>query len=330
MKTTRIHWVVIVLVCLGAMNFLLGKALAEEPYPTRPVQIIVPFPPGGVADLVARPFATALEKHLKQPVVVVNKTGAGGAVGMQSAAVAKPDGYTLMVALSSISVMPEVDALFGRPSTYKLKDFASIALLTADPTILAIKKEAPWKTLADFVADAKKRPNEIKYSSSGVYGTMHVAMEMFAHSAGIKLRHIPTGGGGPALTALLGGHVDCLSGGPNVSIPHIKAGTLRVLANWGDKRLPALPDVATMKELGYKDVEFYIWSGFFAPAATPAGLIKILREATAKAVQIPDFKAAMEKMETPIYYLDAPEFQKFWDSDAERLIKAVRNIGKAQ
>ena len=176
----------------------------------------------------------------------------------------------------------------------------------------------------------RRRPNEIKYSSSGVYGTMHVAMEMFAHAAGIKLRHIPTGGGGPALTSLLGGHVDALSGGPNVSIPHIKAGTLRVLAGWGDKRLKSLPDVPTFKELGYKDVEFYIWSGFFAPAATPLAAIKVLREATAKSVQAPDFKSAMEKMETPIYYLDAPEFQKFWDQDAERLIKAVRNIGKVQ
>jgi tripartite-type tricarboxylate transporter receptor subunit TctC len=330
MKATRIHWAVMMLVCIGAMGLFSGKVMGDEAYPARPVQIIVPFPPGGVADLVARPLAAALEKNLKQPVVVANKTGAGGAVGMQSASVAKPDGYTLMVALSSISVMPEVDALFGRPSTYKLKDFAPIALLTADPTILVIKKDAPWKTLADFVADAKKRPNEIKYSSSGVYGTMHVAMEMFAHSAGIKLRHIPTGGGGPALTSLLGGHVDCLSGGPNVSIPHIKAGAVRVLANWGEKRLPALPDVPTMKELGYKDVEFYIWSGFFAPVATPPAAIKILREATAKAVQAPDFKAAMEKMETPVYYLDAPEFQKFWDQDAERLIKAVRNIGKVQ
>jgi tripartite-type tricarboxylate transporter receptor subunit TctC len=159
---------------------------------------------------------------------------------------------------------------------------------------------------------------------------MHVAMEMFAHSAGIKLRHIPTGGGGPALNALLGGHVDCLSGGPNVSIPHIKAGTLKVLGNWGEKRLDVLPDVPTFKELGYKDVEFYIWSGFFAPAATPPAAIKILREATAKAAQSPEFKSAMEKMGTPIAYLDAPEFQKFWDTDAARLIKAVRNIGKVQ
>jgi tripartite-type tricarboxylate transporter receptor subunit TctC len=329
-KSMKVLFAALAMVCMGTVGPVTDTSLAAEVYPTRPIQIIVPFPPGGVADLVGRPFATALEKLLKQPVVIVNKTGAGGAVGMQAQAAAKPDGYTLMVALSSISVMPEVDALFGRPPVYKLSEFSPIALLSSDPTVLVVRNEAPWKTVADFVADAKKRPGEIKYASSGVYGTMHVAMEMLAHEAGIKLRHIPTGGGGPALTALLGGHVDAISGGPNVSIPHIKAGTVRVLAGWGDKRLPALPDVPTLKELGYKDVEFYIWSGLFAPAATPEPVIKVLREATAKAVQAPDFKAAMEKMATPIAYLDAPVFKKFWDKDAERLIKAVRNIGKVE
>jgi tripartite-type tricarboxylate transporter receptor subunit TctC len=283
-----------------------------------------------VADLVGRPFATALEKELKQPVVIVNKTGAGGAVGMQALAVSRPDGYTAMVALSSISAMPEVDAMFGRPPVYKLNDFAPIALLSADPTVLIVSSKSPWKTVADFVADAKKRPGEIKYSSSGIYGTMHVAMEMFAHAAGIKLRHIPTAGGGPALTALLGGHVDALSGGPNVAVAQRKAGTVRVLGGWGSKRLADLQDVPTLMELGYKDVEFYIWSGFFVPAATPAPIIKTLREATAKAVKAPEFTAAMEKMQTPIAYLDAPEFKKFWDEDAERLIKSIRNIGKVQ
>jgi len=319
-------WAVLMAVAVG---FIPGIGLAQEIYPTRPVQVIVPFPPGGVADLVARPLAAAMEKILKQPVVVANKTGAGGAVGMQAAAVSKPDGYTVMVALSSISVMPEVDKLFGRPQTYKLEDFAPIALLTADPTILVIKKEAPWKNVADFVADAKRRPNEIKYASSGVYGTMHVAMEMFAHAAGIKLRHIPTAGGGPALTALLGGHVDTISGGPNVSIPHIKAGTLRVLAGWGEKRLAALPDVPTLKELGY-DAEFYIWSGFFAPRAAPPAAIKVLREAVRQAVSGSEFKSAMGKMDTPISYLDADEFKKFWDKDARMLAQAVKNIGKVQ
>jgi len=317
------------IMCLGITGLIPEISAAQEVYPSRPVQIIVPFPPGGVADLVARPLAASLERILKQPMVVMNKTGAGGAVGMQAAAVSKPDGYTLMVALSSISVMPEVDKLFGRPQTYKLDDFAPVALLTSDPTILVIKKEAPWKNVSDFVADAKRRPNEIKYSSSGIYGTMHVAMEMLAHAAGIKLRHIPTAGGGPALTALLGGHVDTLSGGPNVSIPHIKAGTLRVLAGWGDKRLAALPEVPTLKELGY-DAEFYIWSGFFAPRATPPAAIKILREAIRQAVSGSEFKSAMEKMDTPISYLDADEFKKFWDKDAAMLAKAVKNIGKVQ
>jgi len=332
MMTHRKSIVVLMAVLVGAglLGLIPKLAVAQEAYPTRPVQVIVPFPPGGVADLVARPLAAAMEKILKQPVVVANKTGAGGAVGMQAAAVSKADGYTLMVALSSISVMPEVDKIFGRPQTYKMEDFAPIALLTSDPTILVIKKEAPWKNVADFVEDAKRRPNEIKYASSGVYGTMHVAMEMFAHAAGIKLRHIPTAGGGPALTALLGGHVESLSGGPNVSIPHIKAGTLRVLAGWGGKRLPALPDVPTLKELGYEDAEFYIWSGLFAPRATPPAVIKVLREATRQAVSAPEFKSAMEKMETPISYMDADEFKKFWDKDAQRLAKAVRQIGKVE
>lgn len=328
MKSMRVRLAMTAMFCIVAIGPV--AALAADPYPVRPIQVIVPFPPGGVADLVGRPLAAALEKELKQPVVIVNKTGAGGAVGMQAQAVARPDGYTLMVALSSISVMPEVDELFGRPPVYKLSDFAPIALISADPTVLVVSGKAPWKTVADFVADAKKRPGEIKYASSGVYGTMHVAMEMFAHDAGIKLRHIPTGGGGPALNALLGGHVEAISGGPNVSIPHIKAGTLKVLAGWGDSRIPALPDIPTLKELGYKNVEFYIWSGFFAPAATPEPVIKVLREATAKAVQAPDFKSAMEKMATPVAYMDAPEFRKFWNMDADRLVKAVRNIGKVQ
>jgi tripartite-type tricarboxylate transporter receptor subunit TctC len=329
MKYWKVFFILTVGIGMSAFLLLHPTVWAAEVYPSRPIQVIVPFPPGGVADLVARPFAASLEKILKQPVVVVNKTGAGGAVGMQAAAVSKPDGYNLMVALSSISVMPEVDILFNRPPTYKLEDFAPIALLSADPTICVVKKEAPWKSLADLVADAKRRPNEIKYSSSGIYGTVHVAMELFTYAAGIKLRHIPASGGGPSLTALLGGHVEALPVGPNVAMPHIKAGTLRVLACWGGKRLASLPDVPTLKELGY-DVEFYIWAGFFAPRATPPEAIKVLREATRTAVNSVEFKNAMEKMETPIAYMDADEFQKFWQKDAARLATGIKNIGRVQ
>jgi len=325
-----IKWRWLWAILLGIDGLIGNFGIAFADYPTRPITMVVPFPPGGVADLTARPLAAALEPILKQPVAVVNKSGAGGAVGMQFVAVAKPDGYTLLLALSSISVMPEVDKLFGRPQTYKREDFVPIALLNADPTVLAIRKEAPWKSVADFVADAKKRPGEIKYSSSGMYGTLHVAMEMFAHAAGIKLRHIPTQGGGPALTALLGGHVDAFAVGPSVIASQLKAGTVRVLACWGAKRLASMPDIPTFIELGYKDVEFYIWAGLFAPKATPPEIVKILREATKKAAHSAEFKNAMDKLNTPIYYLDGPDFQKFWDEDAARLAKAIRNIGKVE
>jgi tripartite-type tricarboxylate transporter receptor subunit TctC len=302
---------------------------AQEPFPSRPLQVVVPFPPGGVADLHARPLAPVLERVLKQPVVVVNKSGAAGAVGMQFVATSKPDGYTLLLALSSISIIPEVDRLFARPPAYTRDQLAPIALLSADPTVLVVKASSPWKSVADLVADAKRRPGAITFSSSGVYGTLHMAMELFSHAAGVKLRHVPYAGGGPAVTALLGGHVDALASGPSVVIPHLKAGTLRALAGWGEKRLAALPDVPTLKELGY-DAEFYIWAGLFAPKATPAPVMRTLRDAARQAVADPEFKGAMAKLETPIHYLDADEFQKFWDKDAQALAEGVKRVGRIE
>ncbi|MEK7820102.1 MAG: tripartite tricarboxylate transporter substrate binding protein, partial [Pseudomonadota bacterium] len=243
---------------------------------------------------------------------------------------AKSDGYTILMALSSISIIPEADKLFDRKPAYQMNQLAPIALVTSDPTILVVPADKPWKTVADLVADAKKRPGEISFSSSGLYGTLHMAMEMFAHGAGIKLKHVPFNGAGPAMTALLGGHVDALASGPGVVIPHIKAGKLRALGNWGDKRVASLPDVPTFKELGYKDVEFYIWAGVFAPAGTPESVQKSLREAVKATVNDPDFKATMDKLQTPISYLDAPEFKKFWDKDAAMLAAAVKRVGRIE
>ncbi len=305
-------------------------AAAQDAYPSRPITMIVPFPPGGVADQSGRPVAAGLEKVLKQPVVVQNRPGAGGAVGMAAAANARPDGYTILMALSSISIIPEADKLFGRQSAYQMKQLEPIALVTADPTVLVVPADSPWKTVKDFVEDARKRPGEISFSSSGIYGTLHMAMEIFAAAADIKLKHVPFSGGGPALTALLGGHVQALASGPGPVIPQIQAGKLRALATWGDKRLAALPDLPTFKELGYKDVEFYIWSGVFVPAGTPEPAVKTLREAMGKVVQDPDFMAAMQKLKTPVTYLDAPEFQKFWDKDAAMLAAAVKRVGKVE
>jgi tripartite-type tricarboxylate transporter receptor subunit TctC len=302
---------------------------AQEPFPTRPITLVAPFPPGGVADLTARPVAAAMEKVLKSPVAVVNKTGAAGAVGMSYVANSKPDGYTLLLSLSSISIIPEADKLFDRKPAYTMDQLTPIALISADPTILVVHADRPWKSAKELVEDAKRRPGEISFSSSGVYGTLHMATEMFSHAAGVTLRHVPYAGAGPALTAILGGHVDALASGPAVILPHIKAGKLRPLAGWGAKRVAALPDVPTFKELGY-DIEFYIWAGVFAPTGTPGPVVKKLRETVGRAVQEPEFQAAMAKLETPVAYLDAPEFQKFWDKDAKMLADAIKRVGKIE
>jgi tripartite-type tricarboxylate transporter receptor subunit TctC len=303
---------------------------AQEQYPSRPITVVAPFPPGGVADLTARPVAVAMEKVLKNPVGVVNKTGAAGAVGMQFVAASKPDGYTLLLALSSISIIPEADKIFDRQPAFTVDQFAPIALISADPTILVVRAESPWKTAKEFIEDARKRPGQISYSSSGIYGTLHMAMELLSHAAGIKLRHVPHAGAGPALTAILGGHVDALASGPAVVLPHLKAGKLRALAGWGDKRVTALPEVPTFKELGYPDAEFYIWAGLFAPRGTPEPVLARLREATRAAVAEPEFKSAMDKLETPIVFKQGDDFQRFFDSDARRLAAGVRKVGRIE
>ena len=316
----------------AALSFLFvvsSMAGAQDAYPSKPITMIVPFPPGGVADLTGRPTAASMEKTLKQKIVIENKAGAGGGIGMAQVAKAKPDGYTIMMALSSVSVIPEADKILGRAPMFTLDQLAPIALVSADPTILVVRAESPWKSVRDMVDDAKKRPGAISYSSSGIYGTLHVAMAMLADSAGISLKHVPFTGAGPAITALLGGHVDALATGPGTVIQHIKAGKLRALAGWGAKRIDALPDLPTLKELGY-DAEFYIWSGLFAPAGTPAPILQTLRHAAAEAVKDPQFRTAMSAIDTPITYLDAPEFQKFWDNDAQRLAKVVQKIGKIE
>ena len=305
-------------------------AAAQERYPGRPVTIVIPFPPGGVADQTARPLAAALERQLGQAFVLRNVPAAAGAVGMAQVANARPDGYTLLMALSSISVIPEADKLFNRQPAYSIEQLVPIARLAADPTILVVRSESPWRTLAEFVADARARPGGISYSSSGVYGALHTAMAMFASAAELNLRHVPFNGGGPAVTALLGGNVDALASGPGPVLAQIRAGQLRPLANWGAERIASLPDVPTFRELGYREVEFYVWAGMFAPARTPAPIITQLRDAVRTAVADPEMARTMNNIGSPLAYLDAPEFQTFWDADARRLVAAVQRIGRVE
>jgi tripartite-type tricarboxylate transporter receptor subunit TctC len=298
---------------------LIGRASAQGAWPTRTITMIVPFPPGGQADLAARPVAASLEKILGQPVVVENRGGAGGSIGNAAVARAEPDGYTILMTLSSLAVLPEADRLFGRQPAYEVGQLAPVARVLADPTLLAVPASAPWKTLQDFVEDAKKRPGQIPYGSSGPYGTLHVSMEMFASAAGIKLLHVPYRGAGPAVTGLLAGQIQALASAPGVLKPHVDSGAMRVLANWGATRVASFPDLPTFKEQGYPDVEFYIWAGLFAPKGLPEPVMTD-----------PEVLRVFENAGSPPAYQDAAEFARFVETDSARLIKAVQVIGKVE
>ena len=307
-----------------------APTLGQDAYPTaRPITMVVAFPPGGVADLTARPTAIALEGILKQRVIVENKPGAGGGIGNAFVAKARPDGYTLLMALSSVTILPEADKVNGRAPSYELGQLLPIALISADPTILVVRSESPYKSVADLIAAAKSNPGKINYSSSGYYGALHTPMAMFTLAAGINLFHIPYQGGAPAVTALLGGQVEALASGPGPVLPHIKAGKLRALATWGAKRHPVLPDIPTLTELGI-DAEFYIWAGLLAPTGTPDPVARQLREAVRQAVNDPQFKRSMESAGQPIHYLDAPEFKPFLDKDAKKMAEVVKAIGRVE
>jgi tripartite-type tricarboxylate transporter receptor subunit TctC len=304
-----------------------GLALAQ--YPDKPVTMIVPFPPGGVADTVARPVAEALGNALKQPVIIENKAGAGGAIGMAHVAKAKPDGYTILMALSSLVILPEADKVLGRSPSFQVKDLKPVARITADPTVLAVRADSPWKTYADFIAAAKAAPGKINFGSSGNYGTMHIPMMMLSLDTDVKMTHVPYTGAGPAIVGLLGGQVDAISTGPATIVQHVQAGKIRALAHWGDGRLTTLPDVPSLKELGVP-VTFAQWSGIFVPEDTPAPVVARLREAARAAGNDPKVKEVLLKAGSPVLYQDAPEFQSYVDADAAKMADVVRKIGKLE
>jgi len=305
-------------------------ALAQNaPWPTRAITMIVPFPPGGLADLVARPVAEAMSRELGQPVVIENKAGAGGGIGMSQAAKAKPDGYTVLMALSSLTVIPEADVVLGRPAMFALTDLRPIARFTADPTVLAVRAESPWKTVQQFVDDAKKRPGAINYGSSGSYGTMHVPMEILSQNAGIKLTHIPFTGAGPAVVALLGGQIDAVSSGPATVLQQVKAGKLRVLGHWGTAQLSALPEAPSLKDAGY-NAEYAQWSGLFIPSGVPEPIAQRLRAAAKAAALDAKVKEVILNAGSPVQYQDSPEFEKYVQADATRMSAVVKRIGKVE
>jgi tripartite-type tricarboxylate transporter receptor subunit TctC len=305
-----------------------AKAFAQEHYPTHAITIINAFPPGGVNDIVTRPLATGMEPILKQPVVVETKAGAAGQVGAQVVASAKPDGYTLLSHNNGLSGYAEVDKLFGRPIKTSRADFIPLARLIADPVLLLVNEQQPYRTLAEFIEAAKAHPGTLVFSSGGLYGASHLPLAYLEKATGpLKLRHLPTSGGGPAIMAILGNNAQVTTQSTSATLPHIKAGKLRPLASFGATRSKVLPDVPVLKELGY-DVQYYLWAGIFAPKGTATPIITTLRTTIGQVVQSDQFQTALANAGQDLAYLDGPDFQKFWDEDGKRTDEAVIAIGR--
>jgi len=315
--------------CAVGLVAMAGLAMAQGPFPGKPVTMIVPFPPGGLADTVGRPVAEAMSKNLGQPVVIENRGGAGGGIGMAAAAKAPADGYTILMALSSYSVLPEADVILGRSQMYSYQSLRPIARITADPTVLAVRADAPWKTVKEFVEDARRNPGKYNFGSSGNYGTMHVPFEILKQVANIHVTHIPYTGAGPAVVALLGHQVDALATGPATVLQHVKGGKIRVLGHWGNGRLQTMPNVPSLKESGY-NAEYAQWSGLFVPAGTPEPVVQRLREAARAAANDPHVKQVILNAGSPVMYQDAPEFDKYVKEDVRRMSSVVKKIGKVQ
>jgi len=319
---------------LVALGLITGLSLQSNSvyaqgiaYPVKPITMVVPFPPGGVADIVARPVAEALSRELGQTVLVENRAGAGGGIGMGYVARAKADGYTVLMALSSITVIPEADVVVGRSPMFALSDLKPIARFTADPTVLVVRADAPWHNLKEFLEDAKKRPHAINYGSSGNYGTMHVPMVMLESGSGVSFTHVPFTGAGPALVGLLSGQIDAVASGPATVLQNIKAGKLRALAQWGNARLDSLPEVHSLTEDGI-NVQYAQWSGLFVPSAVPDSVVQRLRAAAKVAAADARVRETIAGAGSPIQYMDTLDFDRYVQADARKMGELVKKMGK--
>ena len=280
------------------------RAMASG-YPERPITFICPWPVGGTADQTMRALCVAAARSLGQSVVVENRAGAAGMLGLKALASAKPDGYTVGQIPISVTRFSQLGSVAIDP----LKDLTYLARTSGQTFGIAVPAGAPWKSLADLVAAAKASPGKLTYASSGVGGATHVGMEEFALAAGIQLNHIPFKGGAEALQAVLGGHVEVLVDSSSWA-PHVQAGKLRLLATWGDKRTTAFKDVPTLRDAGY-NVVVDAPNGVGAPRGLDPAVATRLREAFRAATASPEFSAACERIDAPVMYLDGPEYQKY-------------------
>jgi tripartite-type tricarboxylate transporter receptor subunit TctC len=318
----RILTVIVGFTCLAVPAPIWG-----EEYPTKVITLINPLPPGGTLDLQGRAFAGVAEKYLGKPIAVLNKTGAAGGVGSLAGAQAKPDGYTLCLGWSAQTGLIIGEILAGRKPSFTIDDFVVLGQFTDSSPVFLVPYNSPWKTIQQALGDIKAQPNTYSFSSGGIQSISHLPMEVLIAELGLKLRHVPFQGGGPAFTALIGGHVQCSSQYPGTSLPKIKAKQLRVLAQFGEKRIKNYEDVPTFKELGY-NVVHSSWVGLVAPKGTPAPIVEKLRAVVRDVTQDPAFVDIIEKAGDEVAYADAEKTKKSWLKEYDRLYKLLEFMQK--
>ena len=307
---------------LFILSLIVTMPIYAADFPTKEVQIIIPYAAGGATDLIFRALAATTGKYLGKAVIVVNRPGGGGAVGCTEAAQAKPDGYTLLSAITPLTTLPhQVKTAF----TYK--SFEPVINVVKDPGMFLVRPDAPWKSLKEFLDYAKKNPDMITVGNSGAGGGVHLIALAFEKTAGVKFNHIPFAGGGPSVTALLGGHINAVSVSPPEGIEHVKAGKLKIIALFAEKRFELFPDVPTVKEQG---VDFVMgqWRGLAAPKGTPPDVIKKLHDAFQKGMEDPVFIKNAKDMVVNLSYLGPEAFGKLMAHDDEFYGKLVKEIKK--
>ncbi len=300
-----------------------GMAQAQS-WPERPLRLLVPFAPGGVTDSIGRLSAEFLGARLGQPVVVENRTGAGGAIAVEAAARSRPDGYTLLTASASQMVM--LPALTRVPYD-AARDFAPISIIGANPQVLAVSARIGVNTLPEFIAHLRANPGRVNYSSGGNGSSNHLAMALLLHRAGVSAEHVPYRGGAPAMQALLAGDVAAYFGNPSDIIPHQGGAAIRVIAVAGAERMAALPGVPTVAEQGFPDFRAETWNGIAAPAGTPEAAITRMAEILGTACADAAFRAALERMGTVPVCSTPAQFRAAMERDGPQWAELVRVAG---
>ncbi|ANN67505.1 Bug family tripartite tricarboxylate transporter substrate binding protein [Bordetella bronchialis] len=308
-----------------ATALLWPLAASAQTYPDKPIHLVVPFPPGGVADIIARPVAEKLATTLGQPVIVENRGGATGTIGAAYVAHSAPDGYTLLLGTTNeIAMSP---TLYGTLPYDPTKDFAPVAIVAQFPNVLVVGPTVKAATLADLTSQAKAKPKSLTFASSGLGSTNHLTAELYQNEAGVQITHIPYKGGGPALVDLTGGHVDAMFATLPSAVTLIKAGKLHALAVTGDTRSTALPDVPTVKESGLPGVVVTTWNGIIAPAGTPQPVIDRLAQALKQAVEDPGIRQKLAAVGAEPSYTPPPAFAGIIRDDYARWSALIKKAG---